>query len=97
MFEDMMGRLQEMQLKMEESKKRLDRITVTGEAAGGKVEVTATGNRRITAVKIDDELLQTDREELEDLLVVALNRALENADRVWDAEMKGMAGNMLGQ
>lgn len=91
----MMGKLQEMQQKMEESKKRLDAIQVTGESADGKIKVSATGNRRITAVSIDDSLLSGDKEELEDLLIVALNRALENAENTWNSEMQGVAGGMF--
>ena len=36
------------------------------------------------------------KEELEDLLVTALNRALKSAEQTWEDEMKGLAGGMLG-
>jgi DNA-binding YbaB/EbfC family protein len=93
--ENMMAKLQEMQQKMEESKSRLNSITVTGESADGKIKVMATGNRRISEITIDPSFMQGDKEELEDLLIVALNRALENADNAWESEMKGAAGQML--
>lgn len=91
---DMMAKLQAMQQQMEESKKRLETITVEGSSADGRVKVIATGNRKIREVSIDASLME-DKEELEDTLLVALNRALENADQVWESEMQGAAGQML--
>lgn len=92
MFGDMMGKLQEMKQQMDETKKRLETITVTGEADG--IVVTSTGNQKIKDIKIPAHLLG-DHEALQDLLLIATNRALEAAETVWKAEMKGAAGGML--
>lgn len=91
-----MGKLQEMKQKVEETKKRLDTITVEGEAGSDNknIKVRVTGNRQIKSVVISDELLN-DKEELEDLLVIALNRALEKAEKVNEAELAGAAKGML--
>lgn len=92
----MMGKLQAMQQKMEESKKRLDTIFVDGTSPDGSVKVTFTGNRKVKAVSVSPELLgRNDAEELEDQLVMALNRGLEAAEKVWESEMKGMAGGLM--
>ena len=101
MFEDLMGKMQEMQQKVEETKKRLDTVSVQGEAEGGLVKVTATANRKITEINIDDSLMQEgDKEQIEDLVIVAVNRALEEAEKVNEAEMqsaaKGFLPNMPG-
>ena len=95
MFGDMMGKLQEMKQKMQESKKRLDLITVEGEAGNNAVKIRATGNRQIKSVEISAELFSADKEELEDLLVIALNRALEKAEKVNEAEMAGAAKGIM--
>lgn len=96
MFDNnMMQKLQQMQQQMEDTKKRLESITVQGEAAGGKVSVTATAGRRITAVNIADELMQADKEELEDYLILALNDALSKADNAFESEMQGIAGGLF--
>lgn len=96
MFGDMMGKLQAMQQKMEESKKRLDTVYVDGASPDGSVKVTLTGNRKVKSVSISPELLQrNDSEELEDHLVIALNKGLEAAEKVWESEMKGMAGGLM--
>ena len=95
MFGNMMERMQEMQQKTEDAKRRLDNITVTGEAPAGAVVVEMTGNKKVKHVSISVDLTQTDQEELEDLLVIAFNKALENAENVFDAEMKTVAMGML--
>ena len=95
MFGNMMDKLQEMKQKMEETKKRLDAITVTGEAANGQIKVMATGNRKIKSVSISEVIKNADKEELEDQLTVALNRALEQAEKINEAEMAGAAKGML--
>ena len=95
MFGNMMERMQEMQQKTEDAKRRLDNITVTGEAPAGAVVVEMTGNKKVKNVSISVDLAQTDQEELEDLLVIAFNKALENAENVFDAEMKTVAMGML--
>jgi len=90
-----MGKLQEMQRQMEETKKRLDTIYVDAESPDGLVKITFTGNRQVKNIHIAPELLQRDAEELEDLLVVTLNKGLASAEKVWESEMKGMAGGLL--
>jgi nucleoid-associated protein EbfC len=95
MFGDMMGKLHEMKQKMEESKKKLDALIVEGEAGNGSIKIRANGNRIIKSIVIKEELLKGEKEELEELLVVAMNRTLENADKVNEAEMSGTAKGML--
>ncbi|OMP77504.1 hypothetical protein BW716_19770 [[Flexibacter] sp. ATCC 35208] len=93
----MFGKLQEAQQKMKESKERLALITVDGEAGDGAVKVTVTGNREVKSLEIAERLLEKDhKEELEDLVITALNRALKAAENTWESEMKSVAGGMLG-
>lgn len=91
----MMGKMQEMKQKSEEVKKRLDTISVSGDAES-KVTVISTGNRKITSVQISEDILGIDnKEQLEDLIILAVNRALEKAEKVNEAEMAGVAKGML--
>lgn len=91
-----MGKLGEMQQRMEDMKKRLDSITVTGEAGSGLVKATVTGNRKLVNLQISPVLLQeNDAEALEDLVTVAVNRALEQAEKVAEAESAAMGRDML--
>lgn len=95
MFGNMMEQLQQMKQKMEESKQKLDRIYVDGHAGNGKVKISMNGNRVVKGVSIDPSLQQSDREELEDLLILAFNHALEQAEKVNEAEMQNTAKGML--
>lgn len=93
----MFDKILEAQQKAGEVKKRLDAITVTGTAEGGKISVNANGNKQILAVNIDEDFFkQADKEELEELLLVAINKALEQAENVSQSEMAAMTQNMFG-
>lgn len=87
----------EAQQKAGEVKKRLDAITVSGTVEGGKIAVTANANKVVQAVSIDPEFLRgADKEELEELLVTAINKAMEQADNVSQSEMAAITQSMLG-
>jgi len=90
----MFGKFAEAQKKAEEIKQRLETITVEGEAENGAVKVTANANRKIQDIVIADALL-ADKEQLQDILAVAINRAIENADKVSEAEMKALSSELL--
>lgn len=93
----MFDKLFEAQQKAEDVKKRLDAITVTGIAEGGKITVNATGNKEIKSVIIDEQFLkENDKESLEELLVIAINKAIEQAENLHQTEMAAMTKDMLG-
>lgn len=93
----MFDKLMAAQGKAEEIKKRLGGISVYGEVEGGAIKVTANGNKQITAISIADEFYeQADKEELEELLQAAVNKALEQAEQASAAEMQAAAKDMLG-
>lgn len=95
MFGNMMGKLQEMQQKSEEVKKRLETISVHSEAEG-LVKVVANGNKKITSIEFDESIIKEgDKEQIEDLCILAVNRAIEKADEVFQSEMQGVAKGML--
>ncbi|MEO7211688.1 YbaB/EbfC family nucleoid-associated protein [Mucilaginibacter sp.] len=93
----MFDKLMEAQQKAGEVKKRLDAISVTGSAEGGKITVQANGNKVVQSVTIDEAFLkEADKEELEELLVIAINKAMEQADNVSQSEMAAMTSAMFG-
>ena len=93
----MFDKLMEAQQKAGEIKKRLDAITVSGTAEGGKITVTANGNKVVQSVQIDSDFLASaDKEEVEELLVVAINKAMEQAENISQSEMAAMTKDMLG-
>jgi nucleoid-associated protein EbfC len=77
MFGDLMGNMEQKQQEMRES---LSKINVEAEAGDGAVKVTANANRQIINIAFNRELLDwDDTEQVEDLVTVAVNRALESA------------------
>ncbi|WDF67736.1 YbaB/EbfC family nucleoid-associated protein [Sphingobacterium oryzagri] len=93
----MFDKLFEAQQKAEEVKKRLDSISVSGEAEGGKIKVVASANKEIREINIaPDFLAEADKEALEELLVVAINKTLAQAEQVNQAEMQAVSQDLLG-
>ncbi|MDB5135770.1 MAG: YbaB/EbfC family nucleoid-associated protein [Mucilaginibacter sp.] len=93
----MFDKLFEAQQKAGEVKKRLDGITVSGTAEGGKITVIANGNKVIQSINIDDDFYKdADKEELEELLVVAVNKAMGQADNISQSEMAALTKDMFG-
>lgn len=93
----MFDKLLEAQQKAGELKKRLDGISVSGSAEGGKITVVANGNKVVQSINIDEQFLkEADKEELEELLIVAINKAMEQADIVNQSEMAAMTQQMFG-
>lgn len=93
MFGDMMGmmgKLKETQQKVEATKKRLDTVMLMESSPEGLVEVTITANRKLKEIKIDDSLLE-DKEQLEDYIILAVNKAIEKATKVNETELAAVA------
>jgi len=86
----MMGKLKETQKKVEETKKRLDTVLIDESSNDNKLKVTLTANRTIKSIQIDESLLQ-DKEELEDYLILTLNKAIERATQVNESEIAAVA------
>lgn len=87
---NMMGKLKETHQKVEATKKRLDTVTLTENSSGDLVKVTITANRKVKEIKIDDGLLE-DKEQLEDYLILTLNKAIERATQVNESELAAVA------
>lgn len=86
----MMGKLKETQKKVEETKLRLNSVLVDEQSNDGLLKVTLTANRTLKAITINDALLQ-DKEQLEDYLILTLNKAIEKATQINDAELAAVA------
>jgi len=86
----MMGKLQETQKKIEEAKQRLDTVLIDEKSSDGLLAVTLTANRKIKSISLDDSLLE-DKEQLEDYLILVLNKAIEKATNVSEAELAAVA------
>ncbi len=91
---DIMGKLEDAKKNVEEARKRLDHVLIDAEAGNGLIKVTVTGNRQLKSLSIDDKAME-DKEMLEDYLMIALNKALEEAGKIQEAELKKAATDAL--
>ncbi|MBZ0328629.1 MAG: YbaB/EbfC family nucleoid-associated protein [Altibacter sp.] len=86
----MMGKLKETREKVEATKKRLDTVLIDEQSSDGLLKITLTANRTIKNMEIDEALLK-DKEQLEDYLILTLNKAIEKATNVQEAEISAVA------
>ncbi|MEG0227414.1 MAG: YbaB/EbfC family nucleoid-associated protein [Lachnospiraceae bacterium] len=94
---NLMKQAQKMQRQMEEQTKELETKEFTATAGGGAVEVTVSGKREVTKVKLQEEVVDPeDIEMLEDLIVAATNEALRQVEEVSSSAMSKLTGGMGG-
>lgn len=86
----MMGKIKETQKKVEATKERLHTVMIDEASSDGLLKVTLTANCEIKSISIDDSLLE-DKEQLEDYLVLTLNKAIEKATKINEAELAAVA------
>lgn len=92
----MMKQMQKMQERIAQVQEELEAKTVVGESGGGMVKVTANGKQHLTGIQIDREVVNPDEVEmLEDLIVAAANKALEDAAKMAQDEMAKATSGMI--
>jgi DNA-binding protein YbaB len=93
----MFDKLMAAQQKADEIKKRLDTVSVFADVEGGAIRITATANKTITSIEIEEDFFkETDKEALEELLLTAVNKVMLQAEEVSAAEMQAATKDMLG-
>ena len=94
---NLMKQAQRMQRQMEEQQKELESKEFTATAGGGAVEVTVSGKREVTGVKLAEEVVDPDDiEMLQDLIVAAVNEAMRKVDEESGAAMSKLTGSLGG-
>jgi nucleoid-associated protein EbfC len=86
----MMGKMKETQQKIEDTKKRLDSVLIDEQSTDGLFKVTITANNTIKSVTVNDALLE-DKEQLEDYIILVVNKAIERATKVNQTELDAVA------
>ena len=94
---DLLKQAQEMQANMEKMQAELEEKEYSAEAGGGMVKATVTGKHNITSLEISPELIddaKEDPEMLEDLIITAVNQAVNAATEESDSAMSGITSGL---
>ena len=95
-MQGMMKQVQKMQEEMQKVQSELSGKTVSEEAGGGMIKATANGNKELVSVEIDPQVINPDEKDiLEDLVVAAVNKALQSAAKLAEEEMAKVTKGML--
>jgi nucleoid-associated protein EbfC len=91
----MMAQLQKLQAQMTAAQEKLAVETVTATAGGGAIKVTMTGDQKCQGVEIDPEFLKdADAEMLQDMVLTAVNMALDKSRELQEKMMGPLAGGL---
>jgi len=95
-MQGMLKQIQKMQSEMQKIQEELGNLTVTEEAGGGMIKATASGHREIISLEIDPQVIKSDEKEiLEDLVVAAVNKAIQSAAKKAEEEMAKVTKGMI--
>lgn len=93
----MMAQIKKLQEQMEQAQAELADETVTATVGGGAIKVTMTGDQRCRGVEIDPDMLKdADAEMLQDMLLSAVNLALDDSRKLAEDKMGPLAGGLSG-
>ena len=92
----MMGKIKEAQGKIKEAQESLDSITANGESGAGLVTAKVNGKKEVISINVDSSLLNADdREMMQDLIVAAVNKAIENVEPKTREHLKNATDGLL--
>lgn len=91
---NMMKQAQAMQENMQKAQQELANMEVTGQSGAGMVEVIMTCRHDVRKVTIDPQLMNDDREVLEDLVAAAMNDAVRKVEKTTEEKMSGLTAGL---
>ena len=90
----MMKQLQQMQTRMAKMQEELETAEVTGSAGGGAITVTANGHQKVLNVVIEPEVLEEGAELLADMVLAAVNDALDRSRELASQQMGSLTAGL---
>ena len=95
-MQGMLKQVQKMQAEMQRVQGELGNMTVIEEAGGGMIKAKANGMKELISIEIDPQVINSEEKEiLEDLVVAAVNKALQSANRMAEDEMAKVTKGMI--
>lgn len=92
----MLGKMKEVQAKIKEAQDNLVNVTTTGESGGGMVKAVVNGKKQVIKLEIDKEIINADDQVmLQDLIIAAINKGLDEAEILAKEEMKKSTSGVL--
>ena len=85
---------QQMKKKMSQVQSEIDALEIEGESGGGMVKVVVSGKKTLISVDVNPEIMKEDKEMLEDLILIAVNNAIEKVDGISKEKMASITGGM---
>ena len=94
----MIKQVQKLQERMAQVQAELEQKTVSADAGGGMISVTVNGKQRVVSIRIEKEVVNPEEiDMLEDLVVSAVNKGLEESQRMAQEEMQKVTAGALPQ
>lgn len=91
---NIMKQAQQVQESLQKAQEDLANMEVTGESGAGMVKVTMTGRHDVKRVEITPDLMNDEKEMLEDLLAAAVNDAIRRVEEMTREKMSGLTNDM---
>ena len=91
-----MKQAKQMQDQMMKTQKELEAMEIEGSSGGGAVKAVINGKKELLSLNIDSELLNDDKEVLEDLIIVCINQAHNKFDEISKDKMGAISGGLPG-
>ncbi len=91
----MLKQAQELKSKLDKAQKELSNITVEADSGKGAVKVTINGQQKILSIKISPEVIDPNKaEHLEELVLKAVSEALNKSQKLSAKQLRGLTGGL---
>ena len=92
----MLKQAQDVQKRIERVQSELDDLQINGESGGGLVKATVNGKMELLDISLQDDILEEDKDMIEDLIISAVNNAMSKAQEESQNRMNSVTGGIMG-
>ena len=91
---NMMKKAQQMQKEMARIQEEIEELEVEGQSGGGVVKAIVSGKKQLISIDIAPDAVKEDKDILEDLIISAINKALDSIDKISKDKMGPLTGGL---